>query len=163
MRFKILALFLCAGFVGMCQSAAPAPKTSARVDQRAQSAQQRTDCKKATSQLSVSNLAPWQKERGLEVQAWHWDDAQIDAKSAFHSPFVVSTAQSCPFNRELSRSFQAKLEPPPTRWPNAKVEPIPTEWPNAKFVEIPTDWPSLKVVPLASLTGAPTTRSIPTK
>ena len=162
MRFKTLALFLCAGVVGMCQSVAPAPKTSARVDQSGQGTQQRTDCKKTAPDFSVSNLAPRQKEARFDVQAWHWDDA-LDSKSAFHSPFLIPRAPSCPFDQELWRSFQAKLEPPPTQGPNAKFEPIPTEWPNAKFEAIPTDWPSLKVVPLAPQPGAPATPSIPAR
>jgi hypothetical protein len=164
MRLKILALFLYAGVVGMCQSVAPPPKTSARVDQSGQGTQKRTDCKKAAPDFSVSNLAPWQRERRFEVQAWHWDDAQVDSKSGFHSPFLIPTTKSCPFDQRLNpQSFYAKLEPLPTQWPNAKLEPIPTEWPNAKFEAIPTDWPSLNVVPLASRPGAPTTTSIPTK
>jgi hypothetical protein len=159
--FKVLALFCCTGVVGICQSVAPAPMTSARVDESRQGPQQWTDCKKSTSDFSVSNLAPRQGERRSNLQAWRWDDAQVDSKSAFHSPFLIPTAQSCPFNQELWRSFQAKLEPFPTQSPNSKSQPIPTEWPNAKFEAIPTDWPSLKVVPLASQPGTPAT--IPTK
>lgn len=173
MRLIILALFLCAGAVGMCQSVAPAPQTSARVDESRQGTQQQTDCKKASPDFSISGFAPRQGVRRFAVPAWNWVDAQVDSKSAFHSPLSVPTAKSCPLFATNGEStfdqgpyrqwFQAKLEPISTPWPNAKLEPIPTEWPNAKFEPIPTDWPSLKVLPMAFRPGMPTTMSIPTK
>jgi hypothetical protein len=161
MRLKILALFFCAGVVGMCQSATPAPKTSARVDESRHGTQQRTDCKKASSDFSFSSVAPQQGERRFEVPAWSWDDAQVAAKSAIHSPFLIPPPKSCPSLASNAESiydqglYRQRLQ--------AKLEPIPTEWPNAKLEAIPTDWPNLKVVPLTSRLGTATTRSTLTK
>jgi hypothetical protein len=180
MRLKILVLFLCAGVVGMCQSVAPAPRTSAQVDESRQGIQQRMDCKRASSDFSISGFASQQGAPRFEVPAQNWNGAQVDSKSTFHSPFLIPTAKSCPLfaaNGEFTfdqgpyrQWFQAKLDPIPTPWPNAKLVPIPTEWPNAKFEAIPTDWPNLKVAPVASRSDAPSTtlispatRWIPTK
>jgi hypothetical protein len=157
MRLNILALFLCASVMSVCQSFAPTPKTSARVDENRQGTPGWTDCEKSTSDFSVSKPAPRQGERQFNLQAWPWDNTQLDAKNAFHSQFLFPIAQSCPFNQDLLRSFHAKLESPPPQAPNLKFEPIPTQWPNARFEPIPTDWPGLKLVPLASQPSAPRT------
>jgi hypothetical protein len=161
MCLTLIGLFLWAGVAGMCQSVAPAPATSARVDESHQGTIQWTKCKDTAPEFSVSNLAP--KERRFEAQAWHWDAAQVDSKSALHSPFSTSAAQSCMVDRGLLHSFQAKLEPLPAQLPNAKFGPIPTQWPGAKFEPIPTDWPNLKIIPLASRPAAPAIKSIPVK
>jgi hypothetical protein len=158
MDCKILVLFLCASVVGMCQSVAPASKTLARVNSQ-QGTQQWTDCKKIAPDASVSSLAPRQGERRFHVQTQHWNVAQVDSKSTFISPFP--SGQPCPFDQQLWRSFQTKLEPLPGQGPHTKSEPIPTEWPNGKFEPIPSDWPGLKVIPMASEPGASAT--IPAK
>jgi hypothetical protein len=145
MRFKILVFFVCASAVGTCQSVTPAPKTTVPVDESRQHIQQRTDCKKAPPDSSVSKLAPWRGERRSDVQTRRLDEA----------PFTFPAATPCPFDQRLWLSFQAKLEPLPTQGPHLKFQPIPTEWPNAKFEAIPTDWPDLKIVPLASQVGTP--------
>jgi hypothetical protein len=157
MRLAIVALFLCAGAVGMCQSAVLDPKPLAPRDK----SQQQTDCTKATPYISVSSFAPQQGAHRFEVPAWHWDGTRVDSTLAFHSPSLMPTANPCPWlalNGEptLSQGLnQQRLK--------AQLEPIPTQWPDAKIEAIPTDWPGLQIVPIASRPGMPITMSVPTK
>ena len=173
MRLPILAIFLCAGVVGLCQSADSAPRASAPADQRHPGTQHHADCNQASADPSALSLAPQQAERRFEAPAWNWDGAQLDSKSAPRSPFSLPTPKPCPFlaaNGEPafesglnSQWFQARLEPIPAPWPNAKAEPIPTTWPNAKLEPIPNVWPNLKLVLIADRPAEPSAKSTPAK
>ena len=154
MRFGILVPFLCAAAVAVCQSAPPSFQTSAPGEKSAQHMQQPAGCRNAAAEFPLSDLTP---QRKSETPAWHWDAAQSQQRA---SNFVPA-AQSCQFNEELLRSFQAKMEPLPNHPGN--FGPIPTQWPDAKFERIPTRWPNLKIDRIENESGASAKTPVPVK
>ena len=173
MRFKIVAFFLCTGVTAICQSTAPARMTPEKPGTITQDTQLGTNCitERLTPDLSIPSFAPQIGERRSSASAtWHWDDAQvnsknafhapafgsegqINSKNAFHSPVLNAEAQSCTLLAQNGLpSFYQTLS---QQWPNAKAGPIPTQWPNAKIEKIPTEWPNLEFVPVHTSTVPP--------
>jgi hypothetical protein len=171
MRFKIVAFFLCTGVTAICQSTAPALVTPQKPVVVTQDAQSWTNCEKLTPDLAIPSFAPHAGKRRSSASAtWHWDDAQVNSKNAFHapvfgsagqinsksafpSPVLNAEAQSCTLVAQNGLpSFYQTLSQP---WPNAKAGPIPTQWPNAKIERIPTEWPNLEFVPVNTATVPP--------
>ncbi len=145
MRLAILALFLCAGPMAICQSTAPAPANSEKQKQPV-----------AQPWMDFGKLPPHWLTKPMPVQSDQdvsrgWNDPQRDWKINPLQPLPQSGEQ---FGKMLiAQKDGPDPQLPLSSWPNAKVEPIPTQWPNAIVEAIPTQWPNFKLLPIKS--GSP--------
>jgi hypothetical protein len=166
MRMATLALFFGTGVAAMCQSMAPASNAPENAGENPQYIKPLKHCKTITPDFFMLSFATPKGERQSGVPAtWHWNDAQVDSKNIFHSPFAGAGAQINPTNTFFSSSsnsvvpsgtlgaqnWQQSMDEMPFRqWSNVKLEPIPTQWPNAKLEPIPSEWPGFKMTLITS-------------
>jgi hypothetical protein len=104
MRFLILALVMCAGTSGFCQSAAGAPGAK------------NTPGPRATLPETWQNAQRSFAVFGAQAE----ESASTKARTFVAPPQIVARYDGA--------------EPIPGQWPNLKIEPIPTTWPKLKLL-----------------------------
>ena len=134
MRLAILALFMCAGSVAICQST-PAAQVNPRIqDQPAISP--RTGVTKLPPNWSVTPAMPVPSDPNISQV---WNNPQREWKINPKQPLSSIGGGTL---------LVARYEQPHPQSPTARVEPIPTQWPNAKVEPIPTQWPDFNLLPI---------------
>jgi hypothetical protein len=130
MRLAILALFMCAGSVAICQSTPPA-----RVNPQIQGQPAISPRTGVTKLWSVTPAMPVPSDPN---NSQVWNNPQREWK--------INTKQ--PLSGIGWGTMLVARNEQPHPQPNARVEPIPTQWPNAKVEPIPTQWPDFKLLPI---------------
>jgi hypothetical protein len=134
MRLAILALFMCAGSVAICQSTPPVRVSPQIQGQPAISP--RTGVTKLPPNWSVTSRMPVPSDPNISQV---WNNPRREWKINPKQPLS---------GIGWGTMLVARNEQPNPQPPNAKVEPIPTQWPNAKVEPIPTQWPDFKLAPI---------------
>jgi hypothetical protein len=134
MRLAILALFICAGPMAICQSTPPVPANSEK-PQGPPVTQPRADFNQPPPNWLSTPNAPIQSDSGVSPD---WNKRQRDWK--------INPQQ--PLSGIGWKTLMTQNDHPNPQLPNLKVEPIPTRWPNAIVEAIPTQWPDSKLLPI---------------
>jgi hypothetical protein len=135
MRLAILALFMCAGPMAICQSTPPPPANSEK-PQGQPVIQPWADFSKLPPNWLSTPTTPIQSDPGVSPG---WNNRQRDWR--------INPQQ--PLSGSGWRALIVQNDHPNPQLPNANVEPIPTQWPNAIVEAIPTQWPHSKLLPIA--------------
>jgi hypothetical protein len=134
MQLAILALFMCAGSVAICQSTPPDQVNPQIQGQPAVSP--RTGVTKLPPNWNVTPTMPVPSDPNISQV---WNNPRREWKINPKQPLS---------GIGWGTMLVARNEQPNRQPPNAKVEPIPTQWPNAKVEAIPTQWPDFKLLPI---------------
>jgi hypothetical protein len=127
MRFRIFAVFLCAGAAGFSQS--PASSAAPPMPQH------------GSTLGSTLSKNWWGTVPGVQGETGSWLDAR-------RGPLTKHTFVFDPRIAPELIARNAEPDSPLRVIPHAQAEPIPTQWPNLKNERIPTEWPKLKLQPV---------------
>jgi hypothetical protein len=150
MRLTTFALFLSAGTVAICQSAARAPANPGQYWLTPPGMPQPDrDFTRLPPDWHINPIVPMRTTIVPPPGPLRpWDDAQIDAKIVVHPP--PSSIGALPPGTLVAQDQYPGLQLLAIEQSQAKGQPIPTRWPNLKIENIPIAWPKFEIKPVDS-------------